>query len=49
MFFLSKYLTAIVTRKEIMAAARFPYLLDNVSETKSLLSSFEQHEDELLF
>ena len=48
LFLVNKYLTAITTGQDVPAGAQFPWLLYEVYETVSLLSSFEQHEEALL-
>ena len=48
LFFVNKFLKALVTEQEVSAGAQLPWLPDAVSKDESFLSSFEQHEEALL-
>ena len=48
LFFITKFLTALVTSQESPAGAQFPCFPDETSKVESLLTCFESHEEALL-
>ena len=48
LFFVNKFLMALVTVMEVSPGTQFPWLPHEMQKVKSLLLSFEQHEEALL-
>ena len=48
LFFITKFLTALITGQEVPAGAKFLCLSDKMSKSELFLSCFESHEEALL-
>ena len=48
LYFITKFLTALVTGQGVPAGAQLPWLPDEISKAESLLACFESHEEALL-
>ena len=48
LFFVNKFLTALVTGKEVPNEAQLPWIPYEISKVELFLSSFEKHEQALL-
>ena len=49
LFYVNKFLAALATDQEIPTGAQLPWIPDEISKAELLISSFERHEEVLLY